>query len=330
MKEKEICGIYCIENLVNHKVYIGQSKNIIERWQHHINELRREAHGNCYLQASWNKYGEENFRFTILQKCKQEELDELESYYIALAQSCDSVYGYNLESGGTTGKRTHESTKQKQKEASKHICGEEHHWYGRKHTEETKWKIRENSPRRYGADNPNYGRKHSPESIALMSEVKKKWWEEHPDYHFDRDYTCTEETRAKMSEKAKERWQDPEFRAKYVGRKASDETRAKISEKAKERWEDPEFRAKYVGREVSEETRQKLSDAMKGKLAGDKHPRCRPVYCEELQREFWGARQAEDELGIYRGGVTTCCQGKQKSAGKHPETGEKLHWHYVE
>lgn len=326
MKEKEICGIYCIENLINHKVYIGQSKDIVRRWKEHTDVLRREAHVNGHLQASWNKYGENNFSFTILQECKPEDLDELESYYIALARSCESIHGYNLESGGTTGKRVHESTRQK----LTHICGENHHWYGRRHTEETKAKMRESSPHLSGVNNPNYGHKHSEKSIALMSEARKQWWKEHPDYHFDRDYTCTEETRLKMSEASKKRWEDPEFRAKYVGREVSEETRAKMREKAKERWLLPESYEHYIGREVSEETRQKLSDAMKGKLAGDKHPRCRPVYCEELQREFWGARQAEDELGIYRGGVTTCCQGKQKSAGKHPETGEKLHWHYVE
>lgn len=30
------CGIYKIENNINHKIYIGQSKNIEKRWKSHI------------------------------------------------------------------------------------------------------------------------------------------------------------------------------------------------------------------------------------------------------------------------------------------------------
>ena len=33
--KKKISGIYKIENLINHKVYIGQSKDINKRWSRH-------------------------------------------------------------------------------------------------------------------------------------------------------------------------------------------------------------------------------------------------------------------------------------------------------
>jgi len=29
------CGIYKIENNINHKIYVGQSRNIERRWQKH-------------------------------------------------------------------------------------------------------------------------------------------------------------------------------------------------------------------------------------------------------------------------------------------------------
>ena len=56
----DISGIYCIENIINNKKYIGQSKHINERWLKHISELNHGYHHNDYLQKSWNKYGKDN------------------------------------------------------------------------------------------------------------------------------------------------------------------------------------------------------------------------------------------------------------------------------
>ena len=53
----------------------------------------------------------------------------------------------------------------------------------------------------------------------------------------------------------------------------------------------------------------------------------KPVYCLELQRQFSSIREAQDVTGAKN--ISMCCNDKRKSAGKHPETGEKLHWTYV-
>lgn len=66
------------------------------------------------------------------------------------------------------------------------------------------------------------------------------------------------------------------------------------------------------------------------RFAGENHPRCRAVYCYELDEYFWGAKAAQDKYGIYKADIAKCCKGKLKSAGKHPVTGEKLHWIYVD
>lgn len=49
MKEKN-CGIYCIENTVNGKKYIGQSIDIYQRWYEHRSVLRRGKHHSSKLQ----------------------------------------------------------------------------------------------------------------------------------------------------------------------------------------------------------------------------------------------------------------------------------------
>ena len=99
MREK-ISGIYCIENVDTSKKYIGQSKDIKKRWQKHINALNSGTHRNDYLQHAWNKYGENRFKFYIIEECVADILDEREIYYIDYYKTTDSDYGYNLKSGG--------------------------------------------------------------------------------------------------------------------------------------------------------------------------------------------------------------------------------------
>lgn len=98
-KDKK-CGIYCIENLVTNKKYIGQSSDILNRWCTHKMRLRRNQHSNQHLQASWNKYGEEKFKFYILELCLAINLNERETYYINLHRTIEEKYGYNLCTGG--------------------------------------------------------------------------------------------------------------------------------------------------------------------------------------------------------------------------------------
>ena len=93
-------GIYKIENILDHKVYIGQSVNIYTRWYAHKNKLKNGTSPNKYLQNAYNKYGEENFVFSIICECLKEELDEKERYYISLYKATDKRYGYNFEAGG--------------------------------------------------------------------------------------------------------------------------------------------------------------------------------------------------------------------------------------
>ena len=94
------CGIYKIENQVNHKVYIGQSTNISTRWRRHRSQANNL--NNSYpLYRAMRKYGLKNFSFEIIEECSKEELDSRERYWI---KKFDSYYnGYNQTSGGQTG-----------------------------------------------------------------------------------------------------------------------------------------------------------------------------------------------------------------------------------
>ena len=59
-------GIYKIENLINGKIYIGSSVDLLGRKNAHFSQLNRNIHGNKKLQNSFNKYGKDNFNFKIL------------------------------------------------------------------------------------------------------------------------------------------------------------------------------------------------------------------------------------------------------------------------
>ena len=112
-RKERICGIYCIENIANHKRYIGQSVNIYARWFAHKSELRRGEHVNSHLQKAWDKYGETAFAFSILEICTEESLNETEEKYIAFYKSANRIYGYNIEESGCPEHHRKEETKEK-------------------------------------------------------------------------------------------------------------------------------------------------------------------------------------------------------------------------
>ena len=89
-------GIYQIRNIVNDKVYVGHSVDIRLRWHQHKTKLRYNKHNNSYLQRAWNKYGEHNFIFEILEETEllKTRLEEREQYYLDFSLSFNRDKGY--------------------------------------------------------------------------------------------------------------------------------------------------------------------------------------------------------------------------------------------
>jgi group I intron endonuclease len=180
---KKIFGIYCIENLINNKKYIGKSKNIIERWYNHIYELRSGIHPNNYLQKSFNKYGEKNFKFWIIEEYPIEDLSLFEIYWIAYFNSYrGDGCGYNLSRGGdgNDGYVCSNETKRKISKIKKGIPMPERTRkriseanIGRIPSNETRKKMSESAK----GNTSHKGFKHSEESIRKMQRPRPNRWE---------------------------------------------------------------------------------------------------------------------------------------------------------
>ncbi len=105
--------LYQIVNKINGDRYYGTTarSDFKYRKREHLYPLRTGKHFNRYLQAAWNKYGEEAFDFEIIRRFStQEELNQAEIEIIENSQNT-----YNLAKGGNSFVHT---------EATKRVIGE--------------------------------------------------------------------------------------------------------------------------------------------------------------------------------------------------------------
>ena len=141
--------IYCIQNLINNKIYIGKSKfsENRSRWKEHLKivktgfTIRRQSYSLIHKAIS--KHGSDNFLFQIIEEFENEqECLDAEKFWIEFFRSdvnrFGNNYGYNLTAGGDG-------------------------LSGRKHSIETKEKIRQ----------ALLGSTHSAESKLKMSIYRK-------------------------------------------------------------------------------------------------------------------------------------------------------------
>lgn len=108
--------VYKATNLINNKVYIGQTINTLEyrKDQHFRDSVSESRRKTNYFHNAIHKYGKENFIFEEIDTAATEaELDEKEIYWIAYYKSNIKEYGYNLDSGGKSGGSKSEETKAK-------------------------------------------------------------------------------------------------------------------------------------------------------------------------------------------------------------------------
>ena len=243
----KMSGIYLIECVGRR--YIGQSSNIDRRWREHRSTLKYGRHENSYLQRMWNKYGEDNFSFSVLELVDDPEYrNKREEYWITRFNTY-SPNGMNLKEA-SEGTRHSKETRLKislsrlgivfssehKERISKALTGKR----GFKHSEETKLKI--------GLGHK--GKKYTGVQLENMQKAsaKRKGKPGHP---------SSKETNIKISLAKKG--------VSTKGHKLSEETKRKIGESNRKRWELREKRTH------SEETKLKMS--ISGKNRTDRKKR---------------------------------------------------------
>ena len=214
--------IYCAQNLINQKKYIGQTTHSLDaRIRGHKAEAFSKK-SKIHIHNALRKYGMENFVWTIIcHASDQESLNRAEMYYIKYYRTME--IGYNHKEGGAHGKLS-KQTKLKISIANK---GKLSWMKGRFHSKETKDKIKEAREHQIFTKETRQKMSDNKKGIPWpkSEEVRKKLSESKI------GIPLTEETKSKMSESR-------------IGKKHSEITKGKMGITAKKRWAEPEIKIK--------------------------------------------------------------------------------------
>jgi len=145
-------AIYKATNILNGKMYIGQTVNPKRRFAEHISRDYKKSNRRSRIGRAIKKYGKENFEFNILCWCPDKVYADMVETKLIEAHDTRNA-GYNIcVGGGGTG------------------SGVDHPKFGIKDSEEVR---RKKSIAHQGNKNYNYGKKMPAETVAKLSAVRK-------------------------------------------------------------------------------------------------------------------------------------------------------------
>jgi group I intron endonuclease len=224
-KARKIIAVYRIQNVVSKSFYIGSSGNLYERWRVHKNKLRKRSHPNPKLQAAWDKYGEDAFKFELLEEFASiAAMEALEQ--ALLHEHLKNPACYNLAEWVAAPMRGR--------------TGSLHPNYGKVMPEAAKAALSEATKRQWGIADPRTGATHSEETKSRIS--ANRTGKHAGENHYRYGTTLSDEIRAKISNTQRGVPKPPR----------AEEHRRRLSEanKGNQNW---------LGKHHSEESRLKMS-----------------------------------------------------------------------
>lgn len=202
-------GVYRIESLLlPERIYVGSSCNLRQRWRQHLDKLRKNNHHSPKLQNHYNKYGESDLVFIIIEPCLPEFLLIREQYYI---DTIKPYFNCLLTAGNCRGVRRSPETVEKIRLALT----------GRKQSDETRTK-----------------RSQSLSGITRSEKTRKKMSENHVGMlgKIPWNKGLKKEDDLRIQKQAASRKAKYETNGSYwSGKKHKDSTEQKISQSNKER-----------------------------------------------------------------------------------------------
>ncbi|MDQ3684416.1 MAG: GIY-YIG nuclease family protein [Acidobacteriota bacterium] len=93
---QRLSGVYRILCIPTGKIYIGSAVDLRARWGTHRRSLRRGTHYNFHLQRAWDKYGETNFEFSVMELMGTSDLLRAEQTWIDRTGCADGKTGFNI------------------------------------------------------------------------------------------------------------------------------------------------------------------------------------------------------------------------------------------
>ena len=309
-------GIYKITNNLNGKCYIGQSINIETRWKQHISEsknLRR----HYKIHIALNEFGIENFTFEVLEECPLDIniLNEKERYWIKYYNSFEE--GYNSTKGGQgEDSWIYDPSLIRQLWDEGYSFGEIVEIVGC-----SKGIVQQ---RLQGYKDYNLYTSHSRGALKAIKNGKMSH------LHINEPYNFSESQKQFFSENIPVHQYsiDGDYIASYNS----------LSEAARAIGKVQPGNETNISRCLKDTNNQKLAYGYQwSKEKVDKLPPVpihlgKLVRCIETGQIFHSTKEAANWCGLKsNSNIKDCCRGyKHNTAGKHPETNEKLHWEYVE
>ena len=260
--------IYKATNLINSKVYIGQTvKSLKHRKAGHFSKIKKNS--KTYFHNAIRRYGKNNFKWQVICACPNiDSLNEQEEYYIKFYNSNNPKNGYNLNEGGlnyNVGRKLSKKTREKQSDARVGMCFSKEH----------KQKI----------SNAHKGKVKSDKHKKNLSMAMKKYFKENPCGMLSKKHSAKTRKKISLSLKGKNH--------PMYGKHPSVETIKRMSI-AQSGDNHPMY-----GRHHSEETKKKMSIATRGTNNphyGKKHSKEAKKKMSDARKHYWKNKRNENNI----------------------------------